>query len=252
MKIIVSASVLFFLLSPVLSYGQDGEKSSLERINAIKKQGDHIFAEYTSADINESRKNAIDILSLNIESFLQEQPSSTDFSKSIDNIIKSHEEIVSRRGEMYRVFIYIPKQTLYLPAIPSDTKRNESSLESHDVPKQTLSSSAISSDTKRNESSSESPNLTDEENRILSVLKFSEIEQFIITLSSAGMIDEYGKYSTLPKDEPCYIFVYDKTGAIVAWLKQSSSIQTNLKTGNEDDVRKYKSCGCIWFHLKNM
>ena len=75
------------------------------------------------------------------------------------------------------------------------------------------------------------------------------MEPYIKGLKSKGKLKEYGKYATMPKDEDCHIFVYDKQGNISALIRKSGSTQYNLNTLKEDNVKNYKNCGAIWFQL---
>ena len=92
--------------------------------------------------------------------------------------------------------------------------------------------------------------LTSEEKQMRQVRSFYEVEPYIKSLKSKGKINAYGKYATMPDDEDCHLFVYDKQGNISALLRKSGITQYNLNTLKEDNVKNYKNCGAIWFQLK--
>ena len=80
---------------------------------------------------------------------------------------------------------------------------------------------------------------------------FGRIEPYVNRLKEEGRLRAYGKYASLPENEPCYIFVYDRDGNIVAVLRQSENgLHYNLRSQNDDNVKNYKNCGAIWLQLK--
>ena len=92
--------------------------------------------------------------------------------------------------------------------------------------------------------------LTSEEKQMKMVKSFYEVEPYIKGLKSEGKLNKFGKYATMPENEDCHLFVYDKQGNISALLRKSGDKQFNLNTLKEDNVKNYKNCGAIWFQLK--
>lgn len=92
--------------------------------------------------------------------------------------------------------------------------------------------------------------LTSEEKQMKQVRSFYDVEPFIKRLKSNNCLKAYGKYATMPSNEDCHLFVYDKQGNISAMLRKSGATQFNLSTLKEDNVKNYKNCGAIWFQLK--
>lgn len=77
------------------------------------------------------------------------------------------------------------------------------------------------------------------------------IGPFIKKLESEYKLSRYGKYADMPADINCYLFVYDRTKTIVAYLRKEGDIYINLQNGTMDDIQNYKGCGAIWFRIKN-
>ena len=82
------------------------------------------------------------------------------------------------------------------------------------------------------------------------VCKFYDVEPYVKDLKSKGKLNAYGKYATMPTDQDCHLFVYDKQGNISALLRKSGTKQYNLNSLKEDNVKNYKNCGAIWLQLK--
>ncbi len=91
--------------------------------------------------------------------------------------------------------------------------------------------------------------ITPEEQKMISLVSFYEIEPYIKQLKADDRINGYGKYSTLPKDDLCHLFIYNKDGEIVTVLLKTPHNTYNLKTREKDVISNYKGCGAIWFTL---
>ena len=91
--------------------------------------------------------------------------------------------------------------------------------------------------------------ITPEEQKMISMVSFYEIEPYIKQLKAEDRIYEYGKYSTMPQDCLCHLFIYNKEGEIVTVLFKTQQYTYNLKTREKDAISNYKGCGAIWFTL---
>lgn len=91
--------------------------------------------------------------------------------------------------------------------------------------------------------------ISPEEQKMMSMVSFYEIEPYIKQLKANDRIYEYGKYSSMPKDNNCHLFIYNKEGEIVTVLFKTRENAYNLKTREKDVISNYKGCGAIWFTL---
>ena len=91
--------------------------------------------------------------------------------------------------------------------------------------------------------------ISSEGQKMITLTKFDEIEPYIKQLKADDRILGYGKYRTMPKDEHCYLFIYNREGDIVTVLEQTALGTYNLKTREKDVISNYKNCGAIWFTL---
>lgn len=95
------------------------------------------------------------------------------------------------------------------------------------------------------------PELNDSEEKLATIINFADIEPYIKHLKEERRLRAYGKYASLPQDDPCYIFVYDRDGVVVAAIRQTDDgHHFNLRSKSDDNVRNYKNCGAIWLQLK--
>jgi hypothetical protein len=159
-------------------------------------------------------------------------------------------QLDTRRGELYRAFVYVRKSDI----MPIADKSEVTVIEVAPVtkPKQVEAKPAIivTEEAPRVEEKQQVLELTSEEKQMKQIRSFYDVEPYINGLKSKGKLNAYGKYATMPKNEDCHMFVYDKQGNISALLRKSGAMQYNLNTLKEDNVKNYKNCGAIWFQLK--
>lgn len=191
-------------------------------INGIKLSDDFLYAEFTSSEWREASDNATDILRMMVEDWLTENGSEAD----VDSIMDTKKVIRARRSALYRAFIYVEKPETVKTSTEEDSVASD------------LEEISVSSNS-----------LTSEEQIMLGVRSFTQIEPYISGLRVKNVIRDFGKYATLPEGN-CYLFVYDRAGNVVAAIRKEGTDQTNLETGEKDDVSSYKGCGAIWFRMK--
>lgn len=220
------------LLASVSSLAQTTEQAvSLNDINAIKRDTTFIYAESTMKDAVEAQSGAQAILELKLYDWLRNKNPGENAEMLVNNSKDKWYPLLSKRGKYNRVFVYVSKRDVLpvveIPEPPVEVEEPVPVLE--DVL---------------------DPELTPDEESMAAIFKFDEIEPYIKGLKSEGRLHAYGKYASMPEDEPCYMFVYDKEGSVVAVLRQMQNGQHfNLRTLKEDHVRNYKNCGAIWLQF---
>ncbi len=92
--------------------------------------------------------------------------------------------------------------------------------------------------------------LTDIERDMLNVTSGADIQAFVKGLSNANAIVAFGKFSDMPENMDCLLFVYNRDKEIVAYLRKTGNTYFNLQTKQPDSITNYKGCGAIWFQPK--
>ena len=239
---------LILLFCPmIICYGQDAENVT-KSINKVKRDTTYIYAESTTKDLNESYNNARALLEMQVGEWVRKQYPTEDIEVCI---VKAKDHIMqldTRRGELYRAFVYVKKSDI----MPVADKSEVTVFEVAPPKNQTQPEVAPAIIVKEDAPEQEKPviELTSEEKQMKMVKSFYEVEPYIKGLKSEGKLNKFGKYATMPENEDCHLFVYDKQGNISALLRKSGDKQFNLNTLKEDNVKNYKNCGAIWFQLK--
>ena len=217
-------------------------------INKVKRDTMYIYAESTTKDLNEAYTNARAILEMQVGEWVQKQHPSEGIELCI---VKAKEHIMqldTRRGELYRAFVYVKKSDIMPVADKSEVTVFEVAPMVESSQAEVAPAIIVTEEAPKQEKAI--IELTPEEKQMKQVKSFYEVEPYINGLKSKGKLQDYGKYATMPKGKDCHLFIYDKQGNISALIRKSGSVQYNLNTLKEDNVQNYKNCGAIWFQLK--
>jgi hypothetical protein len=251
----------------------------MDKINEIKWQPDNYI---TAADTKKTQKEAIDgaqeFLGHHIKTWLREN----EIEPTEENVARAAnfaKHIEAPRGSLCYVFLYIlkedlrkefgivltlPEPTNSKPIIPTPT----GPVNTDPTPTRPISTDPVLENVGPDDDAIDN-NIPDDgvmdegldegldvtiltpiEEEMLNV-KAEGIGAFIKKLESEYKLSRYGKYADMPADINCYLFVYDRTKTIVAYLRKEGDIYINLQNGTMDDIQNYKGCGAIWFRIKN-
>lgn len=249
-----------------VSYAQSDTENALRDINKIKREPDaYFYAEATSQTWEEALDNAKTLLSAQLEAWAKQE------KEPIDGYIARANEhlfqIKAMRGQLYRAFVFVKRTdmipystnkeimvvpvsvdsspTIELvhkqPEVEAQTKQDDSKIaEIERITKSELPSVSFSEEYK----------LSADEEQMVQVGTFNEVNSFIRNLQSDNKVQSFGKFADMPKDKDCYLFVYDREGKIPAYLHKTSEGYFNLKIKQPDSIDNYKGCGAIWYILK--
>ena len=215
-------------------------------INQVKRDTMFIYAETTMKDLTEAFNGARALLEMKVGEWVSGQYPKEGVELCI---VKAKEHLVqleTRRGDLYRAFVYVRKSDI----LPVVDKKEVAVFEVRPVVKQTPKEvvEIISEDA--SVPLKPSVELTAIEKEMVQISSFYDIQPYINGMKAKGQIKNFGKYATLPANEDCYLFVYDRQGKISALIRKNGESQYNLSTLKEDNVKNYKNCGAIWFQLK--
>ena len=189
------------------------------RINEIKRDTTLIYAEVTMEKLKEAEINANTIFDMKVSEWVKQQYDMDLTDSELREIRLHRKEMQAMRYYLYRVFVYICKDSIKVEHPEPEVKEEKFML-------------------------------NEEELEMVSLESFYMIEPYIKLLKNKGKLVAYGKFKNMPTDDSCYLFIYSKEGDIVAVLKNMVDKTMNLKTLEEDLINNYKNCGAIWFQLK--
>lgn len=198
-----------------------------QQINLIKSNPDYLYAMGTSTVSDEEAScNAVDLLALEIENWLEENGignTESYVSKSRENV----SQIKTKRANLHRVFAFIDKNKV----LSFNTEEKK-------TPETTVAPAE------------ETYTPTLKERIMLNVSTFTELNDYVNAGRADETITDVGKYSNLPKSGIVYAFIHNRQGNIPACLKITDGTALNLRTGKSDKISNYKGCGAIWIKFK--
>ena len=237
-------SLAFIICQQSFCFAQDVAKD----INKIKRDTMYIYAEATTKDLNDAYNAARAILEVKVGDWVRNQHPNEGIEVCIVKAKDHLLQLDTRRGDLYRAFVYVRKSDI----MPIADKSEVTVFEVGPVAQSDLlepTPTIIVEEEPVKVEKAPVLELTSEEQQMKLISSFYDVEPYIKGLKSKGKLKKYGKYATMPVDEDCHLFVYDKQGNILAIIRKSGASQYNLNTLNEDNVKNYKKCGAIWFQL---
>ena len=244
MKSKTMVCVLCLLASTLASFAQVSVSMSKD-IAKIKRDTKNLYAEATMKDSVEAINGAKAILEKMVGEWVHQQFPDESIELCIVKAKEHCQLLQTRRGDFYRAFVYVKKNDI----IPVTDKSEVAVFQVEPVSEQP-SVSSVAEVTSAN-LVQPSVVLTEEEKRMADIRLFNDIQPYVNGLKQSGLLKDYGKYATMPTNAPCHLFIYDKEGLVVAVLRSTVDGQVNLNTLQQDNVKKYKNCGAIWFQLKS-
>lgn len=252
----ISKGVLALAVLLSAPIGAKAQNETIGQINAIKRDTAYLYAEATMPEWQQAYDGASDILEATITDWANSQAFGKNASAYVAKAKNSTLKIKTKRGKYFRAFLYVKKSDIVavdksqtvMVVSPVKKKKALTVTSVGDKGKTSIQHTPVGLESTVEEINV--PSLTEEEKQMVAVRIFSEIQPLVKKLQSEGVIDQYGKYSTIPSTGTCYLFVYDKTGKVSAVLKRADGTYTNLATATADDINNYKNHGAIWLSIK--
>lgn len=241
---------LLLFITGYLSASAQSVSDVAKNINKIKRDTTYIYAESTTKELNEAYSNARALLEMKVGDWVRNQHPNEGIEVCIVKAKEHFIQLDTRRGELYRAFVYVKKSDIMPVADKSEVTVFEVAPNNQEETIKAAPAIIVTEEATANTGIAPSLELTSEEKSMRQIRSFYEVEPYIKGLKGKGKLKNYGKYATMPLDEDCHLFVYDKQGNISALIRKDGSVQYNLNTLKEDNVKNYKNCGAIWFQLK--
>ena len=263
-------------------------QATMSDINRIKRNKSYLYGEATLNTKEAALKLAYELLEAEIKNWAQQK--NTDISSVIAANIQSYADtIILARGNMIRAFAFVkssdlkpikgrqivvnepqratptpaePQQNSATPAEPrhSDPKPAEAErsdpmpveAEHTDATAPIEAEPAPKAEPVPENTTAEHVKTAEElvVERLMNVSSFRDLEKTMKPMKDAGLITEYGKYTTMNDPANCYLIVYDQQAAIKALLGKGTDTRPNLKTGQPDSEKNYHGCGALWFKVR--
>lgn len=243
MKFNISCIVFFFLSALIADAQELSAADAMKKINQIKLDTCYVWADCTSTkNAEDAYKNAQALLNLEIQNWLDNQ-NKADVAGAIMPTNDQCMHIETMRGKMYRAFVYVDKNQI-VPFRKSEKTLIVEREELKQISTKQETPVKVEQPIEATIETVYAPNVF--EQRMLQVKKASEIEAFV----KSDDVKLFGKYKDRPQTGVYYLFVYNPSGEIPAYLKYDNGTLSNVLTGKSDTFDNYKGCGAYWFTIK--
>lgn len=262
---------LFLLLMACLSvqvgFAQSSEvAAAVKQINAIKSDSKYLYAESTTKDWEQAYEDAKALLLAEIDNWVKNQgKKGNDVKGYVAKIENNFMEVKTRRGNLFRVFVYIKKKDIItytedVEITVNSLKPSAQSSESVTTEKElneTLASSVESVDSVAGIEETDSQVEEMEENK---VVRSGEDEKFLALKESSNIqsflkehASKFGKISEMPKQQDCYVMLFSEDAVEKYFKHQADEDKVlNLESMEYEDLNDYQGLGYrgIWFIMK--
>ena len=258
MKRKVAAILLAALAFSFVAAAQGGVRSA----NSIKRNPSYIYAEATMGTPQEAFEVASELLYVQAKEYVSEKKSFADKDILLRNIKSQQDSIQMRRGEMYKVFLYIKKSDII--DVDNVTLLNNSgsaqaassaaaaveevtveipsvNLEAESVPQP----AEIPSDASLKLSSLWQQNLIDD---LLDEPSFASAKAKLSRYKSEFKVKNTGPVSTC-RNLPAAFLLVGKNGQVVTVLGPDEAGRTDFKALNKTSLDRYQDAELVWFTL---
>lgn len=261
-----------------LGFAQDKEvKEAIKQINSIKADSKYLYAESTTKDWDQAYEDAKALLLVEIDNWVKSQGKKNEEIKGyVARIENNFMEVKTRRGNLFRVFVYIKKKNIMTYNEDVDVTVNSLSATSDESSKESKTTDSFESKTEpvddvyvstaSEEANSEAPTNTDtiaedvsSESSVAYTLNSKETAFVSLSESSGiqGFLKEhasnYAKLSTMSKQQDCYVMLFSKENVDKHFKFIASEGKVlDLDTMQYDNLDEYKGLGYggIWFVMK--
>lgn len=262
-----------------LGFAQDKEvKEAMKQINSIKADSKYLYAESTTKDWDQAYEDAKSLLLVEIDNWVKSQGKKNEEIKGyVARIENNFMEVKTRRGNLFRVFVYIKKKNIMTYNEDVDVTVNSLNITQDESSQENKKSTTFESKTEpvddvyvvdsvNEEANSETeicPDTLAEDTTTEASVTYilnSKETAFVALSESSGIqgflkdyASSYAKLSTMSKQQDCYVMLFSKENVEKHFKFVATEGKVlDLDTMQYDNLDEYKGLGYggIWFVMK--
>ena len=240
------------------------QKAQISQVKQAEEQ--YIYADETCATPEEAMARAQKILQQEVAAFLQQRQGGATDAETVSGIITDNMVQISvTRGDKYRAFVYVSRDSL------ADAAKREPTAPTAAAPEPVVEAQPVAApepvaepepvvaaqpapapapepvvQPRQQDEAAQGGDLLTEIAAYTSKLKLYD---YIQQLRKDGVDIEY-KMHVQASDAQCYLVLYRRNGTIEAILTPGAGVHRNLRTGQEDSVRNHPGCSIDGFIMK--
>ena len=242
---------IFLLLSCILTSALYAQQSDSKKINSIKRNNAYIYEEATMATESEAYQAAEELLTMRINEYVDEKKRLSNAENIVvKDIAGNSEKLQMRRGELYRVFLYVKKSDI----IPADNlitlvKADQPQPTAVEVPPAQVEEIAPSDPVNPADTPIEASWQQNVINELLAASTLTSAKASLNRLKVEYKVKRYGDYNECKNPQNCFWIIADNNGMINTILGPGGTQRTNFKTMRYDSLDNYSGSNALWFTL---
>lgn len=262
-----------------LGFAQDKEvKEAMKQINSIKADSKYLYAESTTKDWDQAYEDAKSLLLVEIDNWVKSQGKKNEEIKGyVARIENNFMEVKTRRGNLFRVFVYIKKKNIMTYNEDVDVTVNSLNITQDESSQENKKSTTFESKTEPADDVYVVDSVNEEANSEIEICPdtlaedttteasvtytLNSKETAFVALSESSGIQEflkdyasnYAKLSTMSKQQDCYVMLFSKENVEKHFKFVATEGKVlDLDTMQYDNLDEYKGLGYggIWFVMK--
>lgn len=242
-----------YLMMTIIVWGQ----SNIQEINAIKRNKSYIYAEATLATEKEASDLAQELLVKYIEDYLKEDSLKNSYPNYVvKDIIGKREKLSMKRGEMFRVFLYVNKEDI-IPAKnlmtlqkeePKQRPEKNRQKKSRATPKENNTKTEPPSEMSKSTTTSNQPSVVTE---LLKALTAKDALATLDRLKSEYKVKRYGSYKECKNISTVYWLILSDDNKVCAILGKGQDERIDYVTNTYSSLKAYSGKSAVWFTLND-
>lgn len=250
----------------------------MKQINSIKADSKYLYAESTTKDWDQAYEDAKSLLLVEIDNWVKSQGKKNEEIKGyVARIENNFMEVKTRRGNLFRVFVYIKKKNIMTYNEDVDVTVNSLNITQDESSQENKKSTTFESKTEPADDVYVVDSVNEEANSEIEICPdtlaedttteasvtytLNSKETAFVALSESSGIQEflkdyasnYAKLSTMSKQQDCYVMLFSKENVEKHFKFVATEGKVlDLDTMQYDNLDEYKGLGYggIWFVMK--
>lgn len=246
---------------------------AVKQINSIKSDSKYLYAESTTKDWNQAYEDAKALLLVEIDNWVKSQNKKNDDVKGyVARIENNFMEVKTRRGNLFRVFVYIKKKNIMTynedvevtvnsldnseQAAPSNNELESKVEEVNDVLEEPIQVKNEAPEVSKDSVVEKVPEevqkpqyvLNADDEKLLVLKETSKLQEFLKENAA-----KYGKMSQMPKQQDCYVILFTENQVEMHFRHiAEKKMDLNLESLTLETLDKYQGLGyrAVWFIMK--
>lgn len=250
--------ISFLLVTALLvSTGLQAQSES-KQINSIKRNKQYLYEEATEATEEEAYEAAREALFMRVKEYIETKKKYDDAENIIIKNINEHcERISMKRGELYRVFLYVSKKDIDAAdnmEVLVKVKPDDASTDHADDGLQSsyeIIKNAVPPSTEEDTQIPPLEKAWQQEivDKLCQMASATEARAWLARMKAEYKINRYGPIQECRKPDDAFVIIFNEGGKILAILGPGATQRANFLSKQYDTLANHSDANALYFML---